>query len=416
MAESFDPYRDWLGFASEQRPATHYALFGLKPLESDADEIRRAIAQLMAKVRGIRPGNRVQVWQEMIDQISVAKACLTDAAAKAAYDAQLRGSPVMARPASQQPGCPRPIPIAPQDYPPPQPADPSQAGQAWSGQRGAAVDRPDDAPCAPEASVVPFMVPSEIVAGPQAWLRRRKTSVAHRTVKWLLSLLVLLAIGIGSVRYYGYLNDRSLARVGQGELKAVETLAERAPGRDSGGTAADEFLRASMQENLRDLVAALAARDVPSAEGFLAQARANASSPDDQKTVEKYEKLIDDVREFWRIIQDRVSKFRPQEEVALGKTRIIVLEAREGQFSFRYGRKIFKGTIETMPYWLVAVLADGNLDSDGRSKELYGAFLAVDPEGDRARARALWSEAATEGIKIDESLPSLDSLLVTREE
>ena len=171
-----------------------------------------------------------------------------------------------------------------------------------------------------------------------------------------------------------------------------------------------------MQENLTDVVGALAARDIPTAEALVAEARSNASSPDDQKTVDKYEKLSQDVGEFWRIMADRVSKFRPQEEVALGKTRIIVVEAQGGRFSFKYGRKIFNGTIETMPSWLVIVLADGSMTSDGRSKELYGAFLAVDPEGDRTRAGALWSEAAVAGIPIEESLPALDSLPVAQKQ
>ncbi|NLY02626.1 MAG: hypothetical protein GXY83_41635 [Rhodopirellula sp.] len=414
MAESFDPYRDWLNFASGQRPVTHYALFGLEPLESDADEIRRAIAQLMAKVRGIRPGNRMRVWQEMIDEISTAKACLTDPAAKAAYDAQLSGSLGMARAASHHPGCPRPIPIALQSCPTPQPADSSQAPQAWPGQPDVAARPPEYVPPASDSDTAPSPVPSGIVVRPDARLRRRNTSIAYRTFKGLLSLLVLLAIGVGFVKYRRYLNDRPLARVRQPDPTAVDTSTGRLPGHDSADTAAEEFLKVSMQKNLTELVAALAARDISVAEGFMDQARANASSPDDQKTVDKYERLFEDVREFWRIIGDRVSKFRPQEEVALGKTRIIVVEARGGRFSFRYGRKIFEGPIETMPTWLVVVLADGNLDSDGRSKELYGAFLAVDPEGDRSRARALWSEAASAGVKIEESLPSLDSLLATQ--
>jgi hypothetical protein len=41
---------------------------------------------------------------------------------------------------------------------------------------------------------------------------------------------------------------------------------------------------------------------------------------------------------------------------------------------------------------------------------MYGAFLAVDPDGDRTRARSLWSEAAKMGVNIDQLLPSLDSL------
>lgn len=490
VAESFNPYRDWLGFASGQRPATHYDWFGLNPLESDAEKIHRAIAQLLAKVRGIRPGNRTPAWREIIEEISIAKACLTDPAAKAAYDAQLHGAagaasrdaavaprpaspqakgaapraatgktgapvtqaaqtgssphppppvplerpaapanqptatfppaaipvPLSVPPSSPQPsaGQPPPAPIPLQGRTAPLPVDPSQVGQARPAQPGVAVYPPEYAP-APDAYPAPATVPLVRVTKPNARLRRRKTSLARRTIQWLLSLLVLLAIVIGFFQYQRHLNDRSLARVRPPEPKAVT---KRLPAPDPAVTAAEELRRkkAGMQQNLTDLVAALAARDLPAAEALVAQARANASSPDDQKTVDKYEKLSKNVGEFWRIIADRVSKFRPQEEVALGKTRIFVVEVQDGRFSFKYGRKIFNSTIETMPSWLVIALADSDLTSDGPSKELYGAFLAVDPEGDRARARALWSEAASAGITIDESLPSLDSLPAAQEQ
>ena len=525
MADSFNPYRDWLGLANGQRPATHYGLFGLRPLESDADVIRKAISRLVAKVRGIHPGNRTREWQEIIKEILVARACLTDPAAKAAYDAQLRASggatgaafreaPMARPPASPQakgvapsaakgkPGTPTkqkrtikgskapspikdapplatppaassgasaPLPIwecppddgsqtpeyghpegyqadpppiwewspdagsppsaygYPQGYqgdPPPvlgpaqgypgfAPADPAQAGHA---PPGAAGYPPDEMSFAPDPEANQIAVPVEVFWDPMSEeMPEQSFTIVGLAITFLFSVVVVLATLIGFLMYQRYTMNVSTARARQPnrvEVAKPQGELPRPTVSDPGRSASEELARkkAGLQKNLTELVAALARRDIPAAQAIVAQARANAQSPDDQKTVDKYEKLSEDVREFLRIIGGRVSKFQPSEEVTLGKTRIIVVEARGGRFSFRYGSKILNYTVETLPTWLVTALADGNLADAGPSKELYGAFLAVDPEGDRSRARSLWSEAAKMGIKIDQLLPSLDSL------
>jgi hypothetical protein len=278
---------------------------------------------------------------------------------------------------------------------------------------------------APDPYAGQIAVPFEVFAEPTPVQVPRQTStMAGLAIKLLLSLLlvvVVLAALIGFVMYQRYTKNRSIARVQQPEpAKAAEPPDElsRLTIGDTGKPTTEELRQktANLQTSLAYLVAAMAKRDIPGAEFLVAQARANAHSPNDQKTVDKYEKLSQDVREFWRIIKDRVSKFKPSEEVTLGKTRVIVVEAQDGRFSIKYGSKIFNYTVETMPTWLVTAMADSSLTRDSASKEFYGAFLAVDPEGDRSRARALWSEAANTGVKIDQLLPSLDSLPPTQKQ
>lgn len=546
MADSFNPYRDWLGLADGQRPATHYGLFGLKPLESDAAEIRKAIARLAAKVRGVRPGSRKREWQEIIQELSVAKACLTDPAAKASYDAQLRargsttgksrsaapmavpptppqakgvappaakgkpgastqpkptvkptkalpptkdalppaagsgvsappkptprpvwedewadepppaerpefpvifsrtpnavpgsarppaappqaGDPPPVREWSPSPGGqapapgspqgpqvpPPPVPGAPQGYPAVPPINPAQAGHMRPGAAGYPVDNMSFAPD-PEANQI--AIPVDIFWDPdEEEIPERTWTVAGLAITFLLSLVVLLVTLGGLLMYDRYAKNLAAARARQSDRAVVAkppAVLPRPTVSDPRKSASEEFARkkASLQQNLTELVAALARRDMAAAQALVAQARANAQSPDEQRTVDKHAKLSEDVREFLGIIGGRVSKFQPAEEVTLGKTRIIVVEARGGRFSFRYGSKILNYTVETLPTWLVIALADGNLANDGRSKELYGAFLAVDPDGDRARAQSLWSEAAKMGIPIDQLLPAIDSL------
>jgi hypothetical protein len=556
VADSFNPYRDWLGLANGQRPATYYGLFGLKPLENDAAKIRKAIVRLVTRLRGIQPGDRTREWQKIIKELSLAKACLTDPAAKAAYDARLRAGrgatgkasrevSVAEPPASPQaeggtspaaegkpqapakaqqttkgskapafskdappaafppaagsdasvPALPTsgaagqtpgfhgyqlpPIPSGPPgDVGPPLTAAaqagnaPAQGNQGYqlppipSGPPGnvgpplAAAAQADNAPAPeyqgyvppipdiplddfhfPSGDAVPagdvepdaaansaddmpfdfdpqadqYAIPADVFWDPNAEEAPQRTwTLAGVTIACLLLLVVVLGGLTGFVLYQRYNANLSLARARQPKpVKVAKPVpgVPRPAAPDPGQVAAElAQKKASLQKNLTELVAALAKRDLAAAQALVAQARANALSPDDQKTVAKYEKLSDDVREFWRILGARVRKFQPSEEVSLGKTRIVVVEAQEGRFSFRYGSKILSYTLETLPTWLVTALADANLADDGPSKELYGAFLALDPEGDRARAQALWAEAAQRGIPVDQLLPPLDTL------
>lgn len=276
---------------------------------------------------------------------------------------------------------------------------------------GATVYPPGNESAEPASDTNPSAALDELYAEVNTLRRRRKApKKANPTARLLLLLLFVLVPVGGAVLYQRYVKDLFTARVEQ--PKPSSELSQRTGPRRKEPAAEpppQKHRTASLQEMLADLVAALAKRDVPRAQDIVAEARANAQSPDDQKTLDKYEKLSEYVGGFWRIIGDRVKKFKPSEEVTLGKTRIIVVEAQDGRFSIKYGSRIQNYTVETMPLWLVIALVDSNLASDGPSKELYGAVLAVEPEGDRSRARSLWSEAASKGIKIDQSLPSLDS-------
>ena len=89
MADSFDPYFEWLGIESGGQPPDHYRLLGLQQFESDAELIGRAADAAMAKVRRIRPGANLAEWSQMLDRLGAAKTCLLDPASKQAYDESL---------------------------------------------------------------------------------------------------------------------------------------------------------------------------------------------------------------------------------------------------------------------------------------------------------------------------------------
>jgi hypothetical protein len=132
MADHFNPYHRWLGIPPEEQPPHHYRLLGLVLFESDLEVIRDGAERQMAHVRRYALGQHTELSQRILNELAVAKACLTDPVKKAQYDAQLRATqePAPANP-PPQPVPPQPVPpqpVPPQPVPPqpvpPQPVEP----------------------------------------------------------------------------------------------------------------------------------------------------------------------------------------------------------------------------------------------------------------------------------------------------
>ena len=92
MADSFDPYHQWLGIAPAHQPPNHYHLLGIPQFESDKDVISNAADRQMAHVRTFQNGPHAELSQKILSEISAARLCLLNAHHKADYDETLRGA------------------------------------------------------------------------------------------------------------------------------------------------------------------------------------------------------------------------------------------------------------------------------------------------------------------------------------
>src|SRR5208282_5780086 len=90
MAESFDPYRKWLGIPKREQPANHYRLLALDWFEEDPEVIESAADRQMAHVRTYQSGRHADDSQRLLNELAAARVCLLNPEKKAAYDAQLR--------------------------------------------------------------------------------------------------------------------------------------------------------------------------------------------------------------------------------------------------------------------------------------------------------------------------------------
>jgi len=92
MAESFDPYRKWLGIPKREQPPNHYRLLALDWFEEDPAVIEAAADRQMAHVRTYQGGRHADDSQRLLNELAAARVCLLSPEKKAAYDAQLRAS------------------------------------------------------------------------------------------------------------------------------------------------------------------------------------------------------------------------------------------------------------------------------------------------------------------------------------
>ncbi|MCR4412878.1 MAG: hypothetical protein NUV77_10705 [Thermoguttaceae bacterium] len=87
--KQLDVYRDWLGITETARPLNHYQLLKLKLFEDDAAKIRAAYRQLNAHVRRYATGEYGPQSQALLNELTKAMLCLTDAQRKREYDVTL---------------------------------------------------------------------------------------------------------------------------------------------------------------------------------------------------------------------------------------------------------------------------------------------------------------------------------------
>ena len=90
MTDKIDFYHKWLGIPPEEQPADHYRLLGIKRFESDLDVITNAADRQMRHIKTFQNGPYSDESQQLLNEISAARVCLSKEAQKAEYDEALK--------------------------------------------------------------------------------------------------------------------------------------------------------------------------------------------------------------------------------------------------------------------------------------------------------------------------------------
>ncbi|HVX14492.1 MAG TPA: hypothetical protein VHC22_25115 [Pirellulales bacterium] len=90
MADTFDPYRKWLGISPKDQPPNHYRLLGIETFENDPDVIEGAADRQMSHLRTFQTGPHSAHSQRLLNECAAARVALLDPQKKAEYDRLLR--------------------------------------------------------------------------------------------------------------------------------------------------------------------------------------------------------------------------------------------------------------------------------------------------------------------------------------
>lgn len=86
----FDPYYQWLGIPKKDQPVNYYRLLNLQLFEENPDVIENAATRQLTFVKTFQTGKHAAISQQLMNEISAARACLLDPRKKASYDSQLQ--------------------------------------------------------------------------------------------------------------------------------------------------------------------------------------------------------------------------------------------------------------------------------------------------------------------------------------
>jgi hypothetical protein len=154
---------------------------------------------------------------------------------------------------------------------------------------------------------------------------------------------------------------------------------------------------------------AMGVRDLDGAKGLLDTAAQSAETDANSAEIGRLRVLHHNLTEFWSGIREGVADLNDVGDIPLGDTRIAIVESSRDHIVLRAaGRNKRFATME-LPTSFVIYIADRWFSKKAASsKVLIGSFLAVDPKGDRQRARELWQQATKEGLSCDDLMPELD--------
>ncbi|MDA0588660.1 MAG: hypothetical protein O2820_12445 [Planctomycetota bacterium] len=172
MSDAFDPYHKWLAIPPQHQPPHHYRLLGIAEFEADADVIDAAANQRMSYLQDMAAGPHMAESQKLLNEIAAARRCLLNAAAKSAYDTDLKTRLQPAAAATLA------------DQPPSQPAEPPSQPQSEPTSRLPSFAVISAASLGILSIIVAIVLVSGFFGGEEP--EEKKADVASLKVKWKL--------------------------------------------------------------------------------------------------------------------------------------------------------------------------------------------------------------------------------------
>lgn len=164
-----------------------------------------------------------------------------------------------------------------------------------------------------------------------------------------------------------------------------------------------------LDKMLEQVRAALADRKVDEAKKSVDAAEEDAVGEALKKKLEAARLLLQGVENFWEAVREGSTDLRAGDTIEMGTTVVAIVENSPDKLIIRTAGRNQTYAWNALPSGLARQFAKSWFDSAApSSKFAVGAFLLVDPIGDKDEARTLWQQAARAGLEIEHLMPLVD--------
>jgi hypothetical protein len=444
VSDTFDPYRDWLHIAGGKAGANYYRLLGLKTYESDPLRIQAAADKQIARVEQIAPGTHALQRLQLLDELRAARICLLNPAARARYDAALRGNSQVDKPQTgKSPGPDAPAIAIPLAAPAPTPEIPpwgeeeipkTLLSSTQGGGRPSALSTIFGLAAAAGAVALvgaawwQFQAADELAAQegrPGGAAQAREFVPMPQVARHAPAKIAPVSSALADDAAPPATESAAIA-----ESVATDSPPPGAPSSDSTGDVrprgvlaagpkrAGDDAAGSFSRSVNRARGALARRELELARKHLDRARELATADEHHVQLRQLDALHAELVRFVEAVEAGIPKFNASDELTVGDRVMIVVESGPGRLTVRDEGQRREFTAADMPAELALHVAKAGIDENSAAaRRAFGAFHAAVAEGDRELARELWQQAAAEGqeMALLEPLLEPEALAIARE-
>ncbi|MDO4570204.1 MAG: hypothetical protein Q4D38_07475 [Planctomycetia bacterium] len=149
-------------------------------------------------------------------------------------------------------------------------------------------------------------------------------------------------------------------------------------------------------------------RELDNAKKKINAARKIIKTEEENAELNRLDALAQYMEAFVTWVGSSMGSYRPTSTVNVGGEDLAVVESFPGRLVVRIRGQNRTFTTDTLNPRLVEFLVSSSLSTSADNHVLYGTYLAMDPDGDRTKARELWKKAKEMGFDTDSLLPELD--------
>ena len=195
---------------------------------------------------------------------------------------------------------------------------------------------------------------------------------------------------------------------GEADEDAVSKKTSEKTDSDTEDSVVDKKKQDTFRKLMQGIREDLGYRNVRNAKKKLSEAKNLFQTQEEAAEYERLDALTEYMQEFVTWVNESMRMVNSPAEANIGGEIVFIVEADPGKLKIKIEGRLYDFTVENLTMKLAEFLLGGSVNETPDNRVLYGTYLAMAPNGDRARARKLWDEAGKLGFDTSLLMPELD--------